>query len=107
MQGTFGAGGDVEFNLRIDTTQAQQDLNKVITTIEIVERTLLAVLNQLRKFSGDENIDRAISKINKFISTLNQMWLATSMAMANPYMLPLAAIGLVVGLVSMADSYSL
>ena len=105
--GGAGSGGEVEFTLRIDTTQTQQDLNKLITTIEIIERTLQTVLRGLQRFTGDENINNAINRINVFISTLNQMWLALSLAMANPYFLPIAALSIFVGLVSTVDSYQL
>ena len=59
----------VSFSLEINVEKAYEDLRKAQT---VLYRTLSLV----RRLSGDENLDKAIAKIQQTIATINALRLA-------------------------------
>lgn len=59
-------GGDITYNLRVDTTKTARDLLKVQTL-------LYGTLGILHRLGLPEPIDAAIIKIQRLISTLNML----------------------------------
>ena len=100
-----GAGGEVTFDLVVDTTRTEADMQRLITRIEIVERTLVSTLSLMQRLTGDENISRGIQVMMRMIALVNQLQLASNLLMAtNPWLWPLGALGLVTTTVSFADT---
>jgi hypothetical protein len=104
-QGRFGAGGEIEYTLRVNTEQTQTDLQKVITQAEIAERMLVQTLGLVRKLSnGNEDLDTFINVIQKAIMVVNQLRLASTLLMAtSPWLVALGVIGIVGTAASMTD----
>ena len=99
-----GAGGEVTFDLVVNTSRTEADMQRLITRIEIVERTLVSTLSLMQRLTGDENIDRGIQVIMRMIALVNQLQLASNLLMAtNPWMWPLGIVGLAGTAVSFAD----
>lgn len=56
----------VSFSLEVNVEKAYQDLRRVQTV-------LYRTLDLVKRLSGDENIDQAITKIQRMIAIINQL----------------------------------
>lgn len=89
----------VSFSLEVNVEKAYEDWRRFQT---VVYRTL----GLLRQISGDENLDRAIAKVQRFIAIVNQARLAVIafQAASGPLGWALAGIGLVSTWVSTVEA---
>ena len=105
VQGTFGAGGNVDFNLNIvGTEETQKELNNIIVQAELAERLLVQTLSLVRKLSGNEDLNQFIQVIQKTIMVVNQLRIASNLLMASsPWLWALGIIGIVGTVASVTD----
>jgi len=94
VQGQFTGGGDVEFTLRIDTSQTKKDMAEVIATVEVVERMLSETLSLIRRISGNDDLNTFISLVQRALALANQLYIISNLLSAGtPAGLILALIG--------------
>jgi len=92
----------VSFSLEVNIEKAYEDLRRV-------ETVLYRTMGLIRRLSGDENIDRAVAKIQQLIATANQarLALAALQAASGPIGWALAGVALATTAVSVNDSMQL
>ena len=96
MQGTFGAGGEVVFGLRIDTSQAALDVNSLMASFNKLEQIALRYLAIARKMGLPDDVQAAVDTIARLIVLINSAKMAMDIFMlSNPYGWALGAAGMV------------
>ena len=86
MQGSFGSGGEVVFNLRIDTSQAALDTKALMISFNKLEAIALRYLAIARNMGLPDDVDAAISTIARLIIIIKQVQLALNLLMlSTPY----------------------
>lgn len=73
MQGTFGSGGEVVFNLKIDTTGAETEVNALLKNFKQLEQVALRYLAIARRIGLPEEIEAAINAISRLIVIIRQL----------------------------------
>jgi hypothetical protein len=79
LQGTFGSGGEVVFNLRIDTSGAESEVNSLFDKFAKLEQIALRYLVIARRMGLPEDVERALSIISQLIVTIRQLQLTLSL----------------------------
>ena len=82
MQGTFGSGGEVVFNLRIDTSQARLDVDSLMSNFRKLEMIAVRYLAIARRMGLPEDVQAAVDAIARMIVMIRQAQLAFSMLYA-------------------------
>ena len=104
MQGTFGSGGEVVFNLRIDTSQASLDVNSLLENFKKLEMVALRYLALARRVGLPDDVDNAIQLLARLITTLRMAQLSINMLMAsNPVTSAIGLAGLVMTAATLPD----
>lgn len=103
-QTSFGAEGELVVGIRVDTSFATANLTKLITTYEVLERTLIRTLNTSARLTGDENLQRGTRVVTLATSAIQQYILATNLLMmTNPLFWPLGVLGLIGATMTVTD----
>ena len=96
MQGTFGSGGEVVFNVRIDTSQAALDVNSLMATFSKLEMIAVRYLAIARKMGLPDDVQAAVDAIARLIVLIRSAQMAIDMLMlSNPYTFALGVAGMV------------
>jgi len=72
MQGTFGSGGEVVFNLRIDTTQASTDVHSLMENFNKLEAVALRYISIARNMGLPDNVQESINLMTRAIVIMRQ-----------------------------------
>ena len=96
MQGTFGSGGEVVFNVRIDTSQAALDVNSLMSNFNKLEMIAVRYLAIARKMGLPDDVQAAVDAIARLIVLIRSAQIAMDMLMlSNPYTFALGVAGMV------------
>jgi hypothetical protein len=90
MQGTFGAGGEVVFNLKIDTSGAENEVNRLLDGFKDLEQIALRYLALANRMGLPEDVTDTINKIARLIVLIRQAQFALELFYAS--MIPGAGI---------------
>ena len=106
MQGTFGSGGEVVFNLRIDTKQANIDVAELTKNFNALEQIILRSLTLTRKMGLPDDVSKAINSIQRMLLLTNQLNIALNALAAASATNPAGAILAITGMAITAFSYA-
>ena len=105
IQGTFGSGGEVVFNLRIDTSQAALDVNSLMSNFSKLEQIALRYLAIARRMGLPDDVQQAVDTMARLIVLFHQAKLAMDMLMlSNPYTFALGVAGMAMVGFSVVDT---
>ena len=105
MQGTFGAGGEVVFNLRIDTSQANKDVAELTKNFAALHQIISSSLILTRHLGLDDDITNAAMQIQRMTLLTFQLNAAlTALNFATPAGAIISGLGLAITAFSYADA---
>ena len=73
VQGSFGSGGEVVFNLRVDISQAAHDVESLNASFKQLESIALRYIVLARRLGLPEEADALIQKISMMVMAINQL----------------------------------
>ena len=108
VQSSFGASGEVVVNIKVDTTEANVDIQKLTVSFQELEQIVLRSLILTRRMGLPDDVSSAINDLQRMVLNTNQLRIAmealTAATLANPLGLALAGLGIAITAFSYADT---
>ena len=79
VQTSFGSGGEIVYNVRVDTSGLEKEVSSLLDNFTKLEQIALRYLTIARRMGLPEDIDNAIQAIAKLIVVLNQVRLTVGL----------------------------